>query len=108
MKRRVSLFEFMPYGAPELIEGSRPHMARALTVGSALWLALFDMAQAIVSALPKPKPVPNPIPFTGHSRSSPYLRTASRVRNEDAAAGSPQGGQGRHSARAAGGSSAGR
>ena len=58
MKHRVSLFEFMPYGAPELLQGARPHMARALTVGSALWVALFATALAIVSALPRPANIP--------------------------------------------------
>jgi len=62
MKRRVSLFEFMPYGAPELLEGSRPHMARALGVGSAIWIALFATTLAIVTVLPKPAPIVVPPP----------------------------------------------
>lgn len=34
MKRTVSLFEFMPYGAPELLAAGRPHLARALFLSS--------------------------------------------------------------------------
>ena len=38
---RVSLYEFMPYGAPELKEVSRKYMVRAVAVASAAWLVLF-------------------------------------------------------------------
>ncbi|OGF15258.1 MAG: hypothetical protein A2W00_06630 [Candidatus Eisenbacteria bacterium RBG_16_71_46] len=37
----LSLFEFMPYGAPELKEVARKYMFRAVVVGSVLWTLLF-------------------------------------------------------------------
>jgi protein TonB len=37
------LFEFMPYGAPELREAASRHMLRALGLASALWLAMFAL-----------------------------------------------------------------
>jgi protein TonB len=43
MTRPETLFEFMPYGAPELLEASRPGLARALALGSLAWLALFAL-----------------------------------------------------------------
>lgn len=43
MTRRLPLFEFMPYGAPELLEQSRPGMARALALGSLAWFVLFAL-----------------------------------------------------------------
>ncbi len=36
-----SLFEFMPYGAPELKEVARKYMFRGVVVGSGAWLVLF-------------------------------------------------------------------
>jgi len=41
MKRTVSLFQFMPYGAPELLAAGRSHMARALVVSSVLPMLAF-------------------------------------------------------------------
>ncbi len=37
----VSLYEFMPYGAPELKEVSRKYMVRAVSVASVGWIVLF-------------------------------------------------------------------
>ncbi len=37
----VSLYQFMPYGAPELKEVARKYMVRAVMVGSAVWIVLF-------------------------------------------------------------------
>ena len=37
----VSLYEFMPYGAPELKEVARKYMVRSVLVGSAAWILLF-------------------------------------------------------------------
>ena len=34
----VSLYQFMPYGAPELKEVARKYLVRALGVASAAWL----------------------------------------------------------------------
>jgi protein TonB len=36
-----ALFEFMPYGAPELKEVARKYMFRGVVVGSSAWLLLF-------------------------------------------------------------------
>jgi periplasmic protein TonB len=36
-----SLFQFMPYGAPELKEAARKYMFRGVLVGSGAWLLLF-------------------------------------------------------------------
>jgi protein TonB len=36
-----SLYQFMPYGAPELKEVARKYMVRAVIVGSALWIVVF-------------------------------------------------------------------
>jgi len=37
----ISLYQFMPYGAPELKEVARRYMVRAVLVGSAIWLVVF-------------------------------------------------------------------
>jgi len=36
-----NLYEFMPYGAPELKEVARRYLVRATMVGMGLWCALF-------------------------------------------------------------------
>jgi protein TonB len=53
MKRTVSLFEFMPYGAPELLDAGRSHLARALAATSLLALAAF-LAALPLSPLLRP------------------------------------------------------
>lgn len=50
MRRTVSLFDFMPYGAPELIAARRPHLAAALTSASALAATMF-IAALVLSPL---------------------------------------------------------
>ncbi len=37
----TSLYQFMPYGAPELKEVARRYMVRAVMVGSAVWILFF-------------------------------------------------------------------
>ena len=37
----ADLYEFMPYGAPELKEFAQRYLIRAILVGSALWIGLF-------------------------------------------------------------------
>src|SRR5204863_5062560 len=37
----VSLYESMPYGAPELREVARKYMVRAVLVGCSIWIVLF-------------------------------------------------------------------
>ena len=41
MRAADSLFQFMPYGAPELKEVAKKYMFRGVMVGSAAWLVLF-------------------------------------------------------------------
>jgi len=50
MKRdRIALYDFVPYGAPELLEAGPPHLVRALTTASTGLVALFAIA-ALLSA----------------------------------------------------------
>jgi len=51
MKRTVSLFEFMPYGAPELLAADRPHLARALMLSSLAAVLVFLAAWPMLSRL---------------------------------------------------------
>jgi protein TonB len=51
MKRTVSLFEFMPYGAPELLASGRPHLARALLLSTIFAALLFLAAWPLLSRL---------------------------------------------------------
>lgn len=37
----ASLYQFMPYGAPELKEVARKYLVRAIMYGSALWIVVF-------------------------------------------------------------------
>src|SRR5204862_4583520 len=48
MRRTVSLSEFMPYGAPELLAARRPHLALALTISSACAVLLFAIALRVI------------------------------------------------------------
>lgn len=54
---RVSLFEFMPYGAPELKEVANKYMSRAILVSSAacvlVFLVSFGTNQALMHRKPK-------------------------------------------------------
>ena len=40
----ISLYQFMPYGAPELKEVARKYMVRAVGVASAMWIVIFLMS----------------------------------------------------------------
>jgi protein TonB len=51
MRSAVTLYEFMPYGAPELLESRQRNMSRALALTSALALALGAIAVAIAPAI---------------------------------------------------------
>jgi protein TonB len=55
-QRRVSLFEFMPYGAPELLEVARKYMLRAVMVSSAAWILVFALSFGTNSILASRKP----------------------------------------------------
>ena len=51
-----SLYEFMPYGAPELKENARRFLVRATFVASAIWIAVFILSFSGVQILKhKPK-----------------------------------------------------
>jgi protein TonB len=60
MKRTVSLLEFMPYGAPDLIAARRPHMALGLASTSLAAALLFAIATQIGLTLPAPTPPVDP------------------------------------------------
>ena len=53
---RSGLFEFMPYGAPELKEVARKYMVRAIFVSSAAWVAVYALGfggSQLISHRPK-------------------------------------------------------
>jgi protein TonB len=47
----VSLYQFMPYGAPELKEVARKYLVRALGAASAAWLVLFVLSMGTSALL---------------------------------------------------------
>lgn len=51
MKAAIPLYEFMPYGAPELLESRQPLMGRALLVTSLLALAAFATTGALLARM---------------------------------------------------------
>jgi protein TonB len=59
MKHAVTLYEFMPYGAPELIESRQRHMSQALVITSAAALAFCALAGGIASRIPVPTTEPH-------------------------------------------------
>ncbi len=53
---RVSLFEFMPYGAPELKEVAKKYMVRAILVACGAWVTLYALGiggRVLVARQPK-------------------------------------------------------
>src|SRR5262249_46719035 len=40
----ISLYQFMPYGAPELKEVARKYMVRAVGTASAIWIVVFVLS----------------------------------------------------------------
>ncbi len=72
MRRTVSLSEFMPYGAPDLLVAACPHLASALTLSSLLAMLLFAVALRftpffhtspphVIATYIEPRPItPNP------------------------------------------------
>lgn len=62
MKRTVSLFQFMPYGAPELLAAARPNLARALALSSALPVLLFLAALPFVPMMRVVPELPRIVP----------------------------------------------
>lgn len=80
---KPSLYEHMPYGAPELIETRETHLSRATMLATAMAVATLGAAHALVTVMPVtvsvPPPVnrclcvtPTPIPFVP---AVPKLRT---------------------------------
>lgn len=55
MRRTVSLSEFMPYGAPELLAAHRPHLIQAIAASSAIAVMLFATALQISPLLRAPR-----------------------------------------------------
>ncbi|HKQ57753.1 MAG TPA: TonB family protein [Candidatus Eisenbacteria bacterium] len=51
MRSAVTLYEFMPYGAPELLESRQRNMSRALALTSAMALAIGAIAVAIAPTI---------------------------------------------------------
>jgi protein TonB len=65
MKAAVSLYEFMPYGAPELLQSRRERMARALLLGSAMVISLYAAAGTLIQWMASaPVRLPPPIQIT--------------------------------------------
>ncbi len=52
----ISLFEFMPYGAPELREVARKYMSRAVLVSSAAWVVIYSLTLGGTFILSRAKP----------------------------------------------------
>jgi periplasmic protein TonB len=63
MRPAVPLYEFMPYGAPELLESRQRHMSRALVLTSAVALALYALTRGVASLLPAPSIAPTHVVF---------------------------------------------
>lgn len=58
MKNAVPLYEFMPYGAPELIESRQRHMGRALVLTCAAFLLLYALLGSLAPLIGAPHAVP--------------------------------------------------
>ena len=44
VREHISLFEFMPYGAPELKEVAQKYMTRAVLTSSAVWIVVYGLS----------------------------------------------------------------
>ena len=72
--KSTPLYEFMPYGAPELIEARRSHMSRALAVTSAAAILLYGAVMGLAPLLRSaPPPVERPIVFDPHDLTPPPI-----------------------------------
>jgi protein TonB len=78
LKRPVSLHEFMPYGAPDLLGAERAHMSRALLVSSTFAAAAFLLLGALVQLFP-PQPLAVKVPPILDVIPIPEARTIDRV-----------------------------
>src|SRR5439155_20853584 len=52
----VSLYEFMPYGAPELREVARKYMVRGVSVATAAWIVVYLLSMGTNLILTHRKP----------------------------------------------------
>lgn len=52
MRSAVSLYQFMPYGAPDLIESRRRHLSHALALASAMAAALYALITGVAALIP--------------------------------------------------------
>jgi len=75
MRSAITLYEFMPYGAPELLESRRRHMSRALVLTSAAALGLYVLTRGVASLLPAPSVSPHHVVF----EPEPFVLTQPRV-----------------------------
>ena len=75
MRSAVTLYEFMPYGAPELLESRRRHMSRALVLTSAAALGLYALTGGVASLLPVASVAPTHKVF----RPEPFVIPQERV-----------------------------
>ncbi len=93
MRTRVPLFEFMPYGAPELIESGPVHLARAVMTGALGWSVAFAvLAILALNGAFKTAPVPPILSsvFTiDRIPETPPLQPALRLKEPAAKASSP-------------------
>jgi protein TonB len=75
----VPLFQFMPYGAPELQSSARQHMIRALILGTLLCTSGFVLA-GLLQAIPTPPPArPDRVIIIDHVPPPPSIREDDRV-----------------------------
>lgn len=58
MKHAVQLYEFMPYGAPELLESRQRHMGQALVLTCAAFLLLYALIGGLAPFLRTTQSVP--------------------------------------------------
>lgn len=92
MKRTVSLLEYMPYGAPDLLAARRPHLALALAGASITAALLFTIAIQLGPMLPVAAPpqdhgtiIIDPPPWTTRAlnvKPSPPRVTPAKMRTK--------------------------
>ena len=63
MKRAVPLSEFMPYGAPELLESRQRHLSQALLLASATAIVLYALTGGLASLYHGKATPPVPLVF---------------------------------------------
>ncbi|TMQ55362.1 MAG: hypothetical protein E6K72_06465 [Candidatus Eisenbacteria bacterium] len=78
MKAAESLFEFMPYGAPELLQSRRERLANALLLSSIATVAAFVAIGGLARLIVVP-PVVIALPSRQHCRRAGAGRRARRA-----------------------------